>query len=52
MRAVEIARRTGAVANVVDNVQVSGATTSEPRSSDAEGSMYTDGSLTAAVKAS
>lgn len=49
-RAAEIARNTDGVANVVDNIQVTGATASEPRPSDAERAMYTDGSLTAAVK--
>jgi hyperosmotically inducible periplasmic protein len=51
MRAVEIARGTDGVTRVVDNVQVMGAMASEPNPSDAARAMYTDGSLTAAVKA-
>jgi hyperosmotically inducible periplasmic protein len=49
-RAVEIARNTDGVVNVIDNVQVTGTTAAEPRPSDAERATFTDGSLTAAVK--
>jgi hyperosmotically inducible protein len=49
-RAVEIARTTDGVTNVVDNIQVTGATAVRPESFPAERAMFSDTALTAAVK--
>jgi hyperosmotically inducible periplasmic protein len=49
-RAVEIAKATDGVVNVVDNVMVSDATAATPTPSDVDRAMYSDTALTAAVK--
>lgn len=50
-RAVELARATNGVANVVDNLTLSSATTAMPPPiSDAERALYSDPALTTAVK--
>ena len=50
-RAVQLARATDGVTNVVDNLQVSGATATAPESFQAERATFTDAGLTTAVKA-
>jgi osmotically-inducible protein OsmY len=50
-RAVEIARGTDGVSNVVDNLTVSSATASAPSASDAARAVFTDPAVTTAVKA-
>lgn len=49
-RAVEIARGTDGVANVVDNLTVGGATAATPSVPDVERAMYSDTGLTATIK--
>jgi hyperosmotically inducible protein len=49
-RAVEIARGTEGVTNVVDNITVGGATAATPAVPDAERAMYSDPGLTATIK--
>lgn len=49
-RAVEIAKATDGVANVVDNVTVNAATATAPTMPDAARAMSSDAALTAAVK--
>jgi hyperosmotically inducible protein len=49
-RAVEIARGTDGVTSVIDNLQVGGATASQPDAPDAARAMYSDAALTTAVK--
>jgi hyperosmotically inducible periplasmic protein len=49
-RAVEIARTTDGVTNVVDNIQVTGATAEKPQGYSAERAMFSDTALTAGVK--
>lgn len=50
-KAVEIARGTDGVANVVDNIRVSPATASTPSLPDVDRAVVTDPALTTAVKA-
>ena len=50
-RAVELARATDGVANVVDNLRVTQEVAGDPLTSPAERAMFSDSALTSAVKA-
>ena len=50
-RAVEIARATDGVTNVVDNIMVTGTTAATPQMPDVDRAMFTDPAVTTAVKA-